>query len=118
MRKRTVATLLTTILLMASACSASVSVGGSDSVDKADLEKKATAFLEDQGVTAGFTVSCPEDLQGETGAKVTCTIAYDNGDEQDLFISETSVDDSGVNFHMETGEVADGTGGGGTDTGS
>lgn len=119
MRALTARTLLMSIFLTTSACSASVSVGGSGSVDKAEIEKQGKAFLEDQGgVTAGYELTCPDDLDAEEDAEMTCTIVYESGHEQDLFVSVTSVDGSDVNFHFETGEVSEGTGDDSTDTGS
>lgn len=45
-------------------------------------------------------VSCPQDLKGEVGQKMTCTINA-GGQQRQIEVTVTSVDGSKVNFDMK-----------------
>jgi hypothetical protein len=92
---RTVAALAATlgIALGASACSVTVA--------EADLEQNVGTTLRETVPGLG-EVSCPGDLPGEVGAKITCETSTPDGQPIGAVITVTSVEGSTVNYTIDT----------------
>ena len=95
---------IATLVLVGSACSASVSVG--DSVAESEVEQQAAEQLAasvDNGVTP--IVDCPGDLKAEVGAVLLCELSVEGEDATlPVTITVTSVEDGTVAFDIEVGE--------------
>lgn len=74
--------------------------GCSSAVPQADVEDQISTLLEDEIGQAPEDVSCPEDLNAEKGAKMTCTTTIE-GDEYDVAVNVTSVEGDTANFDIE-----------------
>lgn len=68
---------------------------GAPVVDGDDVEQKITSEF---GLAPG-SVSCPDSLEGEVGAQITCT-ATDAGTSAPVLVQVTSVEGDTVNFTM------------------
>ena len=70
----------------------SVSIGGGDTIDSADLEKELADQLAPQaGVDpADVSVSCPDDQEAEKGAKFQCELTAPNGDKVQVDVTLTN----------------------------
>lgn len=90
-RRLTVAALTAAALLSVSACSVSAS--------KSDVETKVTELLKAQNVPVEST-TCPEDLKGEVGASIKCTVAVTGGQTVPVNVKVTSVENKTVNFEV------------------
>lgn len=73
----------------------SISIGGGDTIDSADLENELADQLAPQaGVDpSDVSVSCPDDQEVEKGAKFQCELTAPNGDK--VPVNVTLTDDSG-----------------------
>ena len=82
--------------LAVAAAGCSVSIGGGDTIDSADLEKQLADQLAPQaGVDpADVSVSCPEDQEVEKGAEFQCELTAPNGDKVQVDVTLTN-DDGG-----------------------
>jgi hypothetical protein len=97
MRKLLAPVLLGTVLLASlTACSTS---GAAEDV-ASQIELKLGSQIG--GVQA---VSCPDDLPGEVGASITCTMITKDYGSRDVNVTVTSVDGGQVNFDMEAPPV-------------
>ena len=72
-------------------------------VEAEALEEEISAQLEEQIGTAPDDVSCPDDLAGEEGETMRCTLTAGE-DELDVDVTVTSVDGDEVNYQFEVGE--------------
>lgn len=77
------------------------------SVDQGTLEDKISSGLEKEVGAKPDDVSCPEDLEGEVGTTMTCTLTAGT-DELDVSVKVTSVQDSKVNFDFEVAQMGEG----------
>jgi hypothetical protein len=91
--------------------------GNADSVGADKVAKLAHDELEKQ-IDSPFEVTCPNDIKTKEGESMECTITFEDGVEQPLTATIESIDGSTAHFNFEAGTASDGTGGGGTDTGS
>lgn len=62
------------VMVLGTACSASVSVGGSDEVSQADIEKQVAVQLATQQNQPEPKITCPGPLKAELGATLDCTL--------------------------------------------
>jgi type II secretory pathway pseudopilin PulG len=91
-------------LFVLGGCEASVSVGGDVSAD--EVAEKAQTALDQAARNSGYPpfpkITCPDDLDGEVGAKTTCYSTF-NGSKHRIFVKVTSVKGDTVNmdFHSE-----------------
>lgn len=95
-----VAIVLVTATLAVAACS------GSDAVTADDVEKEAAEKLAAEvGSDVVPNIDCPEDLEAEEGAELTCELTVDGDPEAyPVYIVVTSVDGDNANFSVEVGE--------------
>jgi len=101
MRKLSAATALIALIASVSACS--VSTGDDPKLTQGDVEEKAAEQLEAQSGD-DVTVECPDDLDGEVGATMTCTFEDSAGVEGELALEVTEVDGSTIDFDIEVTE--------------
>ena len=94
--RRLLAPALLTAALLASCSSTPV-------VEAESLEQEISAQLEEQIGTAPDDVSCPDDLVGEEGETMRCTLTAGE-DELDVDVTVTSVDGEDVYYQFEVGE--------------
>ena len=99
MLKSVLTTLVTVVALgVLSSCSGSVSVGGS-SVSAEDVEAQMLSELKDVDGQGPDDASCPDDLEAEVGASITCTAT--SGDETfEIEAVVTAVDGDNVSFDL------------------
>lgn len=88
------------VLLLATACSGSVSVGSDPTVTAGDVESQVSKAMTDQGRT-GVQVTCPNELEGTKGASTTCNATDDAGATQ-ATVTVTSVDGTDVKFDISS----------------
>ncbi len=84
-----------TAVLALSACSTSLTVS------KSTVEEKIKSSLGPQISAPIESVSCPQDLKGEVGATMDCTMAV-SGQDHTVRVTVTTVEGSNVNFDMKT----------------
>ena len=101
MRKLPAATAFIALLLSVSACS--VSTGDDPKLSQSDVEDKAAEQLAAQSGDE-VTVECPDDLDGEVGATMTCTFEDSAGVSGELDLEVTEVDGSTIDFDIEVTE--------------
>lgn len=106
-RPRSLALAVAAAALLAGACSAEVSTGGS-SVDAAELEQQvATQIAAEAGIEEP-PVSCPDDLEAEEGATTTCALTVTDaaGDEvvYDVDVQVSAVNDGTVDFDLQVAD--------------
>lgn len=90
--RRALAIVSVTLILGVTAC-------GSGSVSTADLEAEVAAQLEAEVGQAPDSVDCPDELPGEVGAEVRCTLT--SGDTTfGLTLTVTSVEDDQALFDV------------------
>ncbi len=77
---------------------------GDDVISKSDVEEQATTVIEQQVGEKPKSVSCPEDLKGEKGAKMTCDLTTADDTKLDVNVVVTSVQDDKANFSVEVVE--------------
>lgn len=82
-------------VLALSACTTSLTV------DKATVEEKIQTSLGPQISAPIESVSCPEDLKGEVGATMDCTMTV-SGEDHTVRVTVTTVEGTNVNFDMQT----------------
>ncbi|MDP3894456.1 DUF4333 domain-containing protein [Nocardioides sp.] len=86
------------VLVAATACSGSVSVG-SNSVSKSDLEEAVSTQLTETVGQAPDDVTCEGGLEAEVDAEQRCELEA-GGDRVGLTVTATEVDDSDVSFDI------------------
>ncbi len=93
--KMTLTAVIATGTLAVATAGCGFSVGGTDTIDNADLEQQLTELLsEDAGVDpAGVSTSCPDDQEVKEGNEFDCVLTAPNGDE--VTVKVTLTDDSG-----------------------
>lgn len=74
--------------------------GCSSAVPQADVEDQISSQYEKQIGTPPDDVSCPEDLNAEKGATMTCQLTDSDG-EYDVKVTVTSVEGDTANFDIE-----------------
>lgn len=79
--------------------------GCSSAVAQADVEDQISQRFEEQVGEPPEDVACPEDLDAEKGAEMTCTITAD-GTDYDVKVSVTSVEGDTANFDIEVVDPA------------
>jgi predicted metalloprotease len=75
--------------------------GGDDTVSTNEIEEKAKTALTKEAGQAPKSISCPNDLDAEQGAKETCTLTDNQGNTYDMTAEITSVDGDNVEFHFQ-----------------
>ncbi|HLS79271.1 MAG TPA: DUF4333 domain-containing protein [Nocardia sp.] len=79
----------------------SVSIGSTTpTVKEADLERSVAQTLESQLGQPSDEIDCPDDLKGEVGAVLDCTLTVD-GQTSGLTVTVTSVEGDTVNYDVE-----------------
>ena len=100
MRLPKIALVLIPVALLAAACSSTSAVTQSD-VESEIANAYATAA---SASVDDITVSCPGDLEGTVGTKMTCDVTV--GDVADTaIVTVTSVTDDKVLFDLESGST-------------
>lgn len=82
--------------------------GGTPSVAQSDVEEKISSGLEEQVGQKPDDISCPDDLEGEVGTTMTCTLTA-GGDQLDVAVEVTEVDGDNVKFSFEVAQMDDGS---------
>ncbi|WP_040797257.1 DUF4333 domain-containing protein [Nocardia higoensis] len=99
MNARRLAGMIALACLTVAGCS--VNIGSSTpTVKEADLERSVAQTLADQVGQEPDEVDCPDDLEGEVGAVLECTLTAD-GVTHNLTVTVTSVEDDKVNYDVE-----------------
>lgn len=80
-------------LMTLSGCSTTLTV------DDERVEEQIRSNLGPQLPAPIDEVDCPEDLKGEVGQKIVCTITV-QGQQRQIDVTVTSVEGSNVNFEM------------------
>lgn len=75
-------------------------------MDEEDVERQLSKSLEDQTGTKPDKVDCPDDLEGEKGATVTCVLEK-GGDKLPIMVTVTEVDGSDLRFHYEVADTTE-----------
>ncbi|MEU8799872.1 DUF4333 domain-containing protein [Spirillospora sp. NPDC048819] len=94
--------LLGGLVLATTACEVNAGVTKTVSADKVEeqiVAKFGPPF--DDGGIGPATADCGEDLKGEVGAAISCTVKDGNGRDYPLTVTVTSVDGDQVRFSME-----------------
>lgn len=92
---RTLAASASAVLVLAAAgCSSTVTV------PQDDIEERISAELEEQVGQAPDDISCPDDLKGEEGEEMECTLTAGE-DELGVTVRVTGVDGDQVNYEIE-----------------
>ncbi len=90
-------------VLLAVAAPLSACSIGTPTLDAADVEKTIDEELTAQIGRSPDAVDCPDDLTGEVGASLTCTLT-DGDQTYDVEVTVTSVKDSDVNFDIQVAD--------------
>lgn len=99
MKTRRLAGLLALACVAAAGCS--VNIGSTTpTVKEADLERSVAQTLAEQVGQQPDGVDCPDDLEGEVGAVLECTLTAD-GVTHNLTVTVTSVEGDTVNYDVE-----------------
>ncbi|WP_067853699.1 DUF4333 domain-containing protein [Nocardia shimofusensis] len=99
MNARRLAGLIALACLTAAGCS--VNIGSSTpTVEETDLERSVTQTLADQVGQEPENVDCPDDLKGEVGAVMECSLTAD-GVTRTMTVTVTSVEGDTVNYDIE-----------------
>ncbi|WP_370289433.1 DUF4333 domain-containing protein [Nocardioides sp.] len=83
------------------ACSASVEVGGPDTLKQADVEETVAQKFEEQTGGTADEVSCPDDLEAKADASMTCDLTS-GGETQQVKVTITSVEDGKAQYNIES----------------
>jgi hypothetical protein len=97
---RTLASLGAATALLAG-CSSST-----PTVDRSDLEQEVSTQLEKEVGTAPDDVACPDDLEGEKGNEMRCTLTA-GSDEVGVTVTVTDVDGDDVGFDIVVDDEVD-----------
>lgn len=89
-------------LVLASGCS--FSAGTSTSVDQDKVEQQISDTLEAQVGQKPDDISCPDDLEAEVDATMTCTLTAGT-DQLDVAVKVTDVDGDDVKFDIQVAEM-------------
>lgn len=87
-------------LVCFAAAGCSVSIGSAPTVKEADLERSVAQTLADQLGQQPGDVDCPDDLKGEVGAVMDCTMTVD-GSTRTMTVTVTSVEGEQVDYDIE-----------------
>lgn len=90
-------------LTVAPLTACSFSVGGG-TVEQAEVEQQVSTRLGEQVGQEPDDVTCPDDLEGEEGASMTCVLAAE-GVEFDVEVVVTSVEDDRVEFDIQVADT-------------
>lgn len=94
------------LLVVLGACSANVSVGGSKSVDKAEVENQTAEQLAQQNNLPKPTVTCPGDLDAKVGATMECElVAQGETTKLPVHIAVDKVEGTDVHWNIEVGKA-------------
>jgi len=87
------------------ACSGEVSTGG-DTISASDLETQSADSLTKQTGEKPASIDCPNDLDAKVDATETCELVDQSGNQYDMKVTITSVDEDGnANFHISVGGI-------------
>lgn len=98
MNARRLAGLIALACLTTAGCAASIG-SSTPTVEEADLERSVTRTLADQ-LGQVDNVDCPDDLSGEVGATLECSMTAD-GVNRTMTVTVTSVEGETVNYDIE-----------------
>ncbi|HVB93090.1 MAG TPA: DUF4333 domain-containing protein [Acidimicrobiales bacterium] len=88
------------------ACSASVTIGGTPEVSQSDLESEVATQLAAQNNQPLPKVTCPGGLQGKVGASIDCTlIAQGSTTKLPVHVTVTSIDNGTAHFNAHVGQA-------------
>ena len=73
--------------------------GCSKTVSKSDVQSQITTKITDSGGKKAESVTCPNDLKGEVGAQIDCTMK-DGDKTRTVNVTVTSIDGDNVKFDM------------------
>ena len=90
------AAVLVALSVALGACSASVSVGGSNTLDTAKLKKAIRTEVDDKLPIRIGQVTCPEDVKVDEGDIFSCEVAIDD-DSLEIEVEQTD-DEGNVDF--------------------
>ena len=74
---------------------------GGSAVAKDDVEKQASDLIEKDAGEKPKSVTCPEDLDAEKGAKMKCELVAPDDTKYDLEVVVTSVENDTAKFSVE-----------------
>ena len=87
-------------LVVLGGCSASVSIGGDDSIDTSTLERKVSNALERSVGRAPEVVDCPDELTAEKGESTRCTLT-DSGETYGLTVTVDRANDDSYSLDIQ-----------------
>ncbi len=79
-------------LIATLAAAASLTACGTETVDRADLERKLTDQLGRSAGVEPKSVACPDDVAIERGRRFDCTLTAPNGDDVRVAVTLTNGD--------------------------
>lgn len=88
---------LTTLAALAAVLT--LSSCGASALSAADVEKQITSQLKGSDGSTPDSAKCPDELDAEVGATMTCT-ATAGGDEFDVEVKVTKVEDGTASFDL------------------
>lgn len=89
-------------VLLAVVLAGGCQVSAGKRVAKSDVEQRISEKLGPQLGGSPQSVSCPDDLKGEKGATMRCSLVTAGGAKTDVIVTVTSVEGNTVNFDMKT----------------
>lgn len=95
--------LLGALALATTACEVEKSISIGKTVSAGTVEEQIVAKFGppfDDGGIGPATAECPEDLKGEVGATIECTVKDANGRDYPLTVTVTAVEGDQVRFSM------------------
>jgi predicted small secreted protein len=96
--------LLGALALTTTACEVNKSISIGKTVSAAKVEEQIVAKFSqpfDDGGIGPATAECPEDLKGEVGVTIECTVRDGNGRDYPLIVTVTAVEGDQVRFNMK-----------------
>ncbi len=92
---------------LAAGCKASMSVGGENTLDKAEVQEEAAKQIAAKAKMPKPAVTCPDDLAAEVGATLDCyLVAPGDSTKLPVHIEVTKVGEDGrANFDISVGST-------------
>ncbi|WP_220451274.1 DUF4333 domain-containing protein [Nocardioides dongkuii] len=92
-----------TVATLSTGCSAEVSAGGS-AMSEGQVEDLLMEKITEEAGQEPDDVDCPDDLDAEVGATMTCTLTAGT-DTLDIDVEVTSVEGDDLRFDYEIGQI-------------
>ncbi|MDT9592074.1 DUF4333 domain-containing protein [Nocardioides zeae] len=93
------------LALTAAGAALALTACSAGSVESDDVEDKISSELTQQTGTEPDEVDCPEDLDAEEGATMTCVLTAEDGSTIDVDVEVTEVDGNDVSFDIQVADA-------------